>query len=183
MKPTPPPVVARQVDAVPLNDEWFAPSQRSGGHAAPVAPRRGLTFTLVSVALVGFTLGGCIFLWKSESLPRWTGTAPAEVGTTSITSAPLTPAPMRAAVIEEPKSTTVDLLPSAPPAAPQAATPAPRAIAPKVAPAAPRVVTPTASELRGVDPSETPASTESPPAAPAATMAPPVDPDPTPSTQ
>lgn len=181
MKPRPPGVGAPQVDA-PLNDEWFAPSQRSGVHDAPVAPRRGLTFTLVSVALVGFALGGCLFLWTSGSLPRWTGTAPAEVGTTRVTNAPLTPVPpMSAVVTDEPKSTAVDLLPSAPAAAVPTtptptgatpATPAPRALAPKVAPAAPRTT-------------PAPASTESSPpaAAPAATMAPTVDPDPAPTTQ
>ena len=186
MKPTPSQIVAAQVDPAPLNDEWFAPSQRYGADPTQAAPRRGLTFTLVSVALVGFTLGGCLFLWRNESLPRWTGTAPTEVGTTTITNAPLAPVAIAAVITEEPKSTAVDLLPSPPPPAPQAAittATVARAQAPKVAPAAPRVTTPAATELRGVDPSEAPASTESSAPAPAATVAPTVDPDPGPVTQ
>lgn len=176
--------VAPQVGPAPLGEDWFAPrSAGSGFYAAPVAPRRGLTFTLVSVALVGFTLGGCLFLWKSESLPRWTGTAPSEVATTTITNAPLTTVAMPV-VAEDPKNTAVALLPSAPPAAQAAITSMPVTRAPavvKAAPAAARAAPAPATELRVVDPSETPASTESPAAGSPSTMAPTVDPDPTPA--
>ncbi len=154
------PLASRQ-DAIPLTDEWFGPrSQRAGRYAAqPAGTRRGLAFTLVSVALVGFTLGACLFLWRSETLPRWTGTAPPEVATTTITNAAAPAAlPAPPTPTEAPKSTAVELLPSAPVA------PEPRT----TSAAAPRPLPPTP-----------PAAVA--PAVPAATMTPAVDPDPVPS--
>jgi len=178
------PLAPRQ-DAIPLTDEWFGPrSQRAGLYAAqPAGTRRGLAFTLVSVALVGFTLGACLFLWRSETLPRWTGTAPPEVATTTITNAAAPAAlPVPPTPTEAPKSTAVELLPSAPvaPEPPTTSAAAPRPLPPKVAPATPRE-TPAAAELRGAAPAEATPPVAVAPAVPAATMTPAVDPDPVPS--
>lgn len=54
-------------DHVPLTDDWFGP--RSARDAAPSGSRGGLALTLVAVALVGFTLGGGLFFWRSGTTP------------------------------------------------------------------------------------------------------------------
>ncbi|HSO32246.1 MAG TPA: hypothetical protein VLT33_07020, partial [Labilithrix sp.] len=66
------PLPAPQVDqadqadqASTLGEEWFGPrSLRALLVREPSVRRRGLVFALVSLALVGFTLGGCLFLWR-----------------------------------------------------------------------------------------------------------------------
>lgn len=183
------PLAAPKAETIPLTDEWFGPrSQRAvppGPFGESLTPKRELTFALVTLALVGFTLGGCLFLWRSERLPRWTGTAPPEVGTATITNAPAPPRP--AVVTEGPnadaprKRTAADLLRSAPVApVTSASVAAPPALAPKVMPAASRETT-TAAEPRRAPPPETPASADSTQAVSGGTVTPTLDPDPAPA--
>jgi eukaryotic-like serine/threonine-protein kinase len=168
--PLPP---ASAADRSGLTDEWFGRASRrsSLGAAHPAPNRRGMVFALVSLALVGFVLGGSWFLWQNGRLPHWTGAAPPEedVGTTHVTSAPATPAEPAS---EEPKSTPVEALPNAPP---EVSTPAPAP--PTAAPrATARPAPKPSSELRDVAPIEAPSETAPP--------APPLEePTPTPSSE
>jgi serine/threonine-protein kinase len=66
-----------------LTDEWFARASRRsvlGETPAPPPSRRRQVVAVVSLALVGFVLGGSWFLWQSGKLPHWTGAAPREQG-------------------------------------------------------------------------------------------------------
>ena len=157
-----------------VTDEWFGqPLRREvGATLAPVGSKRGRSFAVVSLALIGFVLGGSWFLWQNGQLPHWTGAAPPDepVGTTNVTSspAPAEPASEPVAVpAEEPTtSTPVQSLPNAAAALPTF-----------VRKAEPAMV-PTSASLREPVPASAPTTSDEPTIA---GPAPTTDPAPTPS--
>ncbi len=155
-------------DRPSMTGEWFGPGSRQAVEPtfAAVPQRRARTFTIVSLALVGFVLGGSWILWQNDQLPHWTGTAPTEqpVGTTNVTSAPAAPVslePMAEPAEAPATSTPVEALP------PVATVPTlVRKASPEVIPTSAPVSVPT---TEAAEPEATPPapSTETP-AAPAA---------------
>jgi hypothetical protein len=65
-----------------INEEWFAPPptrpRRSRISDLPAAPpaRKAGAFAAVALLLLGATLGGTLYLYRSGELPQWSGTAP-----------------------------------------------------------------------------------------------------------
>lgn len=76
------PISARLRGEPGLNEEWFAPPpslpRRSRISDLPPAPPPGRagSFAAVALLLLGTTLGGTLYLYKSGGLPQWSGTAP-----------------------------------------------------------------------------------------------------------
>lgn len=105
------------------DDAWFGPATTrelvfaDDDDDDDAKQARRLLFAFVSLVLIGFTIGGCLFLWRSELLPRWTGVAPPAIGTATLTSAP-------PVALEDPTSIPVEQLPNAPALADPVAAPA-----------------------------------------------------------